>query len=404
MHRLAALDEPVALASLLPRDDLTDVVASFADLHGVGVRVQSACGAVLASAGPEPGASAARAELSYSGEILGEIVVGRAPAEGGERLASHVSRVVGALVHAAYARHLSAAVHVAAIEDAFTELADRNTRLAAAALRLEDLDRLKAQFLATISHELRTPLTSVIGYAEMLLEGLAGDLSGEQRDYVDTILGKADHLLQLITGILDVSLLESKSMVLARKPVSLVEVVDSVAGTLSSEARRRGIALSLPREPAPRAVGDARTLRQVTLQLLANAIKFTPDGGQVTVEVAPGPLSPEDRSTFGSPFWQGSELSQRFGVRLSVTDTGIGIPVEKQALIFEPFFQIDQSSTRAYGGTGLGLNLAKSYVEAHGGFIWVESRPGSGSTFTVSLPAVADDLAALAREAAPEPA
>ena len=104
-------------------------------------------------------------------------------------------------------------------------------------------------------------------------------------------------------------------------------------------------------------------------------------------------MSPSDTATFGSPFWI-EQLSRRFGVRVAVRDTGIGIPADKHVHIFEPFFQVDSSSTREYGGTGLGLSLAKSYVEAHGGYIWVDSEPGKGSTFTVSLPAVPEELEA----------
>jgi signal transduction histidine kinase len=119
-------------------------------------------------------------------------------------------------------------------------------------------------------------------------------------------------------------------------------------------------------------------------QLLTNALKFTPQGGGIVVAAAVGPLSPT--VVHGR--------RRELGVHVSFRDTGIGIPSTALAHIFEPFYQVDQSSTRAYGGTGLGLSLAKSYVEAHGGAIWVDSRPGEGSTFTVSLPAVAEDLEA----------
>jgi signal transduction histidine kinase len=140
------------------------------------------------------------------------------------------------------------------------------------------------------------------------------------------------------------------------------------------------VTLALDGTPVPQVLGDGRKLQQVLRQLLGNAIKFTPAGGMVTVSWRVGPLWPDDE--LGGRAATGTEL----GVRLSVRDTGIGISPEKQAHIFEPFFQVDSSSTREYGGTGLGLTLVKSYVEAHGGHVWVESTLGVGSTFTVSLP------------------
>jgi two-component system sensor histidine kinase BarA len=261
------------------------------------------------------------------------------------------------------------------------EITEKSARLHGAVERLNELDRAKSNFLATISHELRTPLTSVIGYSEMLLEGMAGPISGEQRDYLETILAKADNLLQIITGILEVARMESGILRVERAPVAITDLIHAVAATLSSEAARRSIAMRLPGAGVPRVIGDTRKLRQVVTHLLTNALKFTPQGGGVTVETAIGPLSPTREPTAAG-----------IGVLVSVRDTGIGIPPGALAHIFEPFFQVDQSSTRAYGGSGLGLSLARSYVEAHGGSIWVDSRPGEGSTFTVSLPAVPDEL------------
>lgn len=407
MHRLSAIDEPVDLTGLLAADEIEEILRSAADMHGLGLQIVDRAGAVLAAAGWAGSAAAEhRVDLVYNGEIIGEVLVGPGPETGpvddslAREVGRHIALVTVSLVHAGYARHLTSTVHVAAIEEAFGELQDKNKRLAAAIERLEEVDRLKSNFLATISHELRTPLTSIIGYSEMLIEGLAGNMEREQRDYVETILSKADQLLQLITGILDVSLVESKSLRLVRKPVSILELIDGVASTLAHEAERRGIVLRLPTEPVPRAFGDPRKLRQVVLHLLSNAIKFSPDGGDVTVEVAIGPLSPEDRSTFGSPFWKTDALAERFGLRLSVVDTGIGIASEQQPYVFEPFFQADMSSTREFGGTGLGLSLARSYVEAHGGFIWVDSVAGRGSAFTVSLPAVAEELEQFVADAA----
>jgi signal transduction histidine kinase len=313
------------------------------------------------------------------------------------RTAAHLRGVIDAVAHSSYARHLTATVHSAAMDEAFSELTDKNKRLAAAVERLKEVDRLKSNFLATISHELRTPLTSVIGYAEMLLEGMAGDVTTEQQEYLHTILSKADQLLQLITGILDISLIESKAVKILREPVSVLEIIDGAVTSMANEAERRGVVITLPRLAVPRVLGDRRKLRQVLLHLIANAIKFSPAGGDVIIDARVGPMSPADTATFASPFWI-EQRSQRFGVRIAVRDVGIGIADDKHLNIFEPFYQVDSSSTRAFGGTGLGLTLAKSYVEAHGGSIWVESEPGKGSTFTVSLPAVPEELEAHAAQ------
>ncbi|HKA87242.1 MAG TPA: ATP-binding protein [Haliangiales bacterium] len=303
------------------------------------------------------------------------------------KVLEHVVRVLGVVVHSAYARWVTAQLHVATLAHTTEELTDKNRRLAAAVERLQEVDRLKSNFLATVSHELRTPLTSVIGYSEMLLEGLAGALSGDQKEYVQVIMEKGDQLLQLITGILDVSRIESGTLRLARDPVDLNEVIVGVLGAMAPLARRKRLALEAKTpQGAPRVRGDKLKLRQVLLSLVGNAIKFTAEGGRIEVTVGVGGMTREDDAV-------SSSAPKRMGVRMRVVDNGIGIPPEKQAHIFEPFFQVDSSSTREYGGTGLGLTLAKSYVEAHGGRIWVESEPNRGSTFTLTLPAVEEDLA-----------
>jgi signal transduction histidine kinase len=304
------------------------------------------------------------------------------------RAAEHMARVLATLIHVAYARHLTTQLHSATMAETYQELSEKNQRLAAAVERMQEVDRLKSNFLATVSHELRTPLTSVIGYSEMLIEGLAGPLTAEQREYVQIIMEKGDHLLQLITGLLDVSRMDSGATSVAREPIPLAEVVAQAVAALAPLARRKRVELRLA-TPAdlPRVEGDREKLRQVLFNLVGNAIKFTPDGGQVKLEVGVGLLHREDELITPPP----SDAAT--GVRVRVTDSGIGIAPDQQRRIFEPFFQVDSSSTREYGGTGLGLTLVKSYVEAHGGQVWVESELGRGSAFTVTLPAVATELA-----------
>jgi signal transduction histidine kinase len=237
-----------------------------------------------------------------------------------------------------------------------------------------------------MSHELRTPLTSVIGYAEMMAEGLAGPVSFDQKEYLTTILGKADQLLGLITAVLDVSSLESGQLALERTTLSLSELVASEVAAFAAQAGRRGIAIQLDACSDAVVVGDRRKIRQVVSSLVSNAVKFTPDRGRVGVALRRGPLAAHE-----------PELACAPAIQLVVSDSGIGISRDQVAKIFEPFFQVDSSSTRAFGGTGLGLTLAKAYVEAHGGRIWVDTSPGQGSTFTATFPAA--PAAADARDA-----
>jgi two-component system sensor histidine kinase BarA len=372
------LDDAVDLRDLLPADQLDELVARFASASGGGVAVLDPRGHVVAArAGAVPTATR---DLRHGGEVLGTVVIG---GEQGERFASLFADVVGLILHHSHARHLTSAAHEAAMDQSFAELTAKNQRLETAVQRLHELDRLKSNFLATMSHELRTPLTSVIGYAEMLLEGLAGPLGDEQRDYVHTILAKADHLLQLITALLDVSMLESSGAAVESGEVALGDVLDSVVASFAPQALKRGIAVEV-RAAAIRALGDRRKIRQVLWNLVSNAVKFSRDRERVQIEIRPGLLLP--------PALGGADRGA-WGVHVAVRDSGIGISRDQLAHIFEPFFQVDSSSTREYGGSGLGLTLAKAYVEAHGGRIWVDSTLGEGSTFTVSFPAVADDVA-----------
>lgn len=397
MKRFAAVDDPIALSQLVDAPQLAEVLASVTRLHSVAIGVLDRKGAVLSQIGLIEGEPEHRKTLEYSGDIIGHIVLANSGAGGADLalIGEHVATILELLVHSAYARHLTTTIHEAAMEESFSEIGDRNQRLASAVERLEELERLKSNFLATISHELRTPLTSIIGYSEMMVEGLAGDLSGEQTEFIRTILTKAEHLLQLITGILDVSLIEARSLRLSIEPLNISELLGSVAKTMQRDLDRREIVLDLPSEEVPRALGDEGKLRQVVLQLLANAIKFSPKGGDIRVSMTVGALSPQDNSSPNSPFWR-DRLSERFGVRVTVVDQGIGVAAEQRASIFEPFYQADSSTTRAFGGTGLGLSLAKSYVMAHGGFLWLDSPDhdgdNQGSAFTFSLPAVPEEL------------
>lgn len=377
MSASGKLDDPIELARLVPPGELEEVVLAIERALGGSLAIFDPGGARLAGtaeAGPPT------APVSHGGEVIGRLAAAGPSAGAAVDLAA---QMLDLLVHHAHARDLAAATHEEAMRLTFAELTEHNQRLQRAVSRLEELDRLKSNFLATMSHELRTPLTSVIGYTEMMVEGLAGPISQDQRDYLATILGKADQLLSLITSVLDVASLETGQLALDRSALSLADVVASEVATIQPQAGRRGIAIQLDAQGETTVVGDRRKIRQIVSSLLSNAVKFTPDRGRVGIAVRPGPLGP------GEP--GGAGEAGEPAVQLVVSDSGIGISRDQVAKIFEPFFQVDSSSTRAFGGTGLGLTLAKAYVEAHGGRIWVDTTPGQGSTFTATFPARARD-------------
>jgi len=358
---------PIELARLVPPGELKELIEAVAKAVPAELAIYDLSGHRLAGS---EAAGTPRRRVDHDGEPLADLA---ATGEGADRALDLLAETMSLLAHHAHARELAALTHDGAMRLTFAELTEHNHRLERAVARLEEIDRLKSNFLAMMSHELRTPLTSVIGYTEMMAEGLAGPITGEQRDYLTTILGKADQLLQLITAVLDVASLESAPLALDRAALSLADVVASEVAIFTAQAGRRGIAIDLEARGGCTVVGDRKKIRQIVASLLSNAVKFTPDQGRVGVAVRPGPLSPYERDA-------------PHAVQLVVSDSGIGISREQVGKIFEPFFQVDSSSTRAFGGTGLGLTLAKAYVEAHGGRIWVDTAPGQGSTFVATFP------------------
>jgi K+-sensing histidine kinase KdpD/DNA-binding response OmpR family regulator len=230
--------------------------------------------------------------------------------------------------------------------------------------RLAEVDRLKSQFLANMSHELRTPLNSIIGFSRVILKGIDGSLTDMQRTDLQTVYDSGQHLLNLINDILEISKIEAGKMEIAFEEVDLQEIIKSVMSTAIGLVKDKPIELQQSVPPdLPNIHGDGRRIRQVLVNLIGNAAKFT-EQGFIRLEAV---ATPDE-------------------VTISVADSGIGIPSEKQAVIFQPFTQVDASSTRRAGGTGLGLSICKSFVEMHGGRIWLDSTAGAGSTFYVSLP------------------
>jgi len=307
--------------------------------------------------------------------------VRRAPESTVARVMSHFAQVFETLLLAGQKMYLTSQLHIEATLLQNKELEERNTKLSEMNTRLKELDRLKSSFLATVSHELRTPLTSIIGYSEMLAEGLAGPMNQEQVDYVRTIMDKGETLLKLISSILDISQIEAGKVRLTFEPIDVQEVISSSISSLKPQATKKGVVLEtkVPAK-AERVVADRDRLRQVVVNLLANAVKFTPKGGKVSATLSM--VEPQ------------AELNNADGYRIIVEDSGVGIPKDQFDRIFQSFYQVDSSSTREYGGAGLGLAIVKSFVEGHGGVVRVTSELNKGSRFTAILPLMPPTLMA----------
>jgi signal transduction histidine kinase len=301
----------------------------------------------------------------------------RAPETTVRRILEHFAKLVDVLVFTSHKAMISSQLHIESVTESYREVQEKNKRLSDALERLQELSRLKSNFLATVSHELRTPLTSVIGYSEMLLAGLAGDLNDEQKDYLKTILEKGESLLRLISSILDLSRIEARGVQLVRKAVSLDDIVQSAMESVLPQSLKKNLQLTSELSRTIKNVTvDGDKIRQCVVNLLSNAVKFTPAGGHIIVKAGPAERPPTQAGPFGSAgFFQ-----------ISVADNGIGIPVELQSKVFETFFQADSSASREYGGAGLGLSIVKSYIEAHGGEVAVKSELSKGSTFTLIVP------------------
>jgi two-component system sensor histidine kinase BarA len=310
--------------------------------------------------------------------------------ETAEKITAHFSRVLDLILFSGHRAYLTSNMHLASVRSNFRELSEKTQRLQQAYDKLKELDRLKSNFLATMSHELRTPLTSIIGYSEMLASGLGGELNDEQQEFVETIRNKGDHLLELITSLLDMSKFEQGQLHLHRELVDTDKLLSDVLATALPQANKKGLVLERrATADLPQLMGDEVRLRQVLQNLVDNAIKFTPAGGHIVVGARGVDMGLEGASDDDSGFVL-MAASQR-GLELSVADTGIGIPADQLDRIFDAFYQVDGSATREHGGTGLGLSIVKKLVEAHGGSVRVESSPGRGSKFYVTLPE-SDDL------------
>jgi PAS domain S-box-containing protein len=247
-------------------------------------------------------------------------------------------------------------------------LVQANRELGIAREQAEEANRLKSEFLATISHELRTPLNSVIGYSDLLLTGLSGELNEKQRDYVQRSLSNGERLLNLINELLDLSKIEAGRLELVSHPFSVEELINGAQKRMQTLADRKALELVAQRDPAlPETLeGDAKRLEQIIVNLTGNAIKYTEKG---RVEIHLKRISPEQ--------WA-----------IVVADTGIGIPPHAVEYIFDKFRQVDSSTHREYQGTGLGLSIVRELTQLMRGTVHIESTVNKGSTFTVKLPLV----------------
>ncbi len=247
-----------------------------------------------------------------------------------------------------------------------TEQRQTEIKLIKAKNEAETANRAKSEFLANMSHELRTPLNAILGFSEIIRDRQFGPDINRYAEYAAHIHDSGEWLLSLISDILDMAKLEAGKMQLVEEVTDLGQIVNGCLRMVSVRAQEGGVALvpKFPREPV-RLLADQKCVKQILLNLLSNAIKFTPSGGRIELEVT-------------NP--------RQDGVRLVVSDTGIGIPAANMRELFQPFHQVESTLTRGRSGTGLGLAITKRLTELHGGTIDVESRPGTGTIVTVALP------------------
>ena len=253
------------------------------------------------------------------------------------------------------------------VQEATGELAEQNELLRRQHIALEQASALKSQFLANMSHEFRTPLNAILGYTHMLLNGVTGPISDHQRKSLTRIDSNSRHLLALINDILDITRIEAGRMPLNLSTFEVPELVDEVMSELEPIIRRSTLRMTAKMSRNLRSIkSDRQKVKQVVLNLLSNALKFTP-AGSVTISA--------------------SYDQQKRWIAISVVDTGVGIPADDQAKVFEDFRQLDSSPARGYGGTGLGLSICRRLAQMLGGSIELVSEVKKGSTFTLKLPA-----------------
>ncbi len=251
-------------------------------------------------------------------------------------------------------------------------------------IELEQANKIKSEFLAIMSHELRTPLTAIIGFSELLVEEVLGELTKEQKESLREVINNGEHLLHLINSILDLAKIEAGKIELDIEPFSVSDLVNEIKFFISPLIHKKNqqLVLSLDSE-LPIVYADSRKIRQILLNLLSNAIKFTPEKGQVEMKLQYLKSIPKDLG-----YKEALKIlpCEKGYIEIEVSDNGIGISESDKEHIFNAFEQVDSSITRQYQGTGLGLALTKQFVELHHGVIWVESGVNQGACFRIILP------------------
>lgn len=298
-------------------------------------------------------------------QVRGKLVQSRWTIITGGLIACMATLVLGLVVTRDYRRRRKAESDARAAREAM--LAEQRRRLEAEKDHAEAANLAKSEFLANMSHELRTPLNAIIGFSEALMSGLFGPCPPKHGEYIASIHSSGQHLLTLVNDVLDMAKIESGRLDLQREPVTVATLVMECLELVEALAERKGIRVKMG-TVAPDLVvdGDNLRLRQSVLNILSNAIKFTPEGGAIHT---------------------GARRDADGTVSLFITDSGIGMTEEELRVAVQPFRQINNYMTKSQAGTGLGLPLAKRFVEAHGGRLEVFSRPGEGTTVVITLPA-----------------
>lgn len=307
--------------------------------------------------------------LAFRGEVMGALLL-RSNRQG--RVFNEDEIITTRIIAGASANAMKNATLYRILENRTEKLERINEDLRKANEDLVKLNQIKSDFVSMVSHELRTPLTSIIGFSELLAEAYAGELNPEQNEYARQILRKSKELLSLINDLLDTGRLESGRMSLSFRPVDLGNILQSVFSSTRHVTGVPPVFKSHIPDDLPEFDADAGKITQILVNLVTNALKFSPPGSPVEVRAK---LIKGRRETDRGDL-----------VQISVTDRGVGIPEDLHQRIFEQFFQGNHGATRAFKGAGLGLYISKSLVEMHGGKIWLESSQGHGSTFHFTVP------------------
>ncbi|MFA4827724.1 MAG: PAS domain-containing protein [Thermodesulfovibrionales bacterium] len=276
-----------------------------------------------------------------------------------------------------------------AIQVVNQELQARKIEAEEAKFQAEAANRAKSDFLANMSHELRTPLNSIIGFSEVMRDGMAGTVTDDQKEYLKDIWESGKHLLRLINDVLDLSKVEAGKMEIELSEFNLKELIDGSLVMFKEKAMKHNIKVKAEvKEGIGNIIADERKIKQVLFNLLSNALKFTPDGGSVRVQARLVHCSQSTVHGKEEFICEPSTVNRELAdfVEISVSDTGIGIAHEDMGKLFQSFQQIESVLTKQYEGTGLGLKLCKDFVELHGGKIWAESELGKGSRFIFVIP------------------